>query len=318
MKTYLVLFTALQFLFIGNVLAEPVQTFDMAKTRLLNDVYYDNPKTLYCGCTFERRGRNGGTVDHDSCGYEVDGRRGDSQTRAGRIEFEHIVPISFIARGRPCGNRSQCTASDALYRQIKADPHNLSPAVGEVNALRSNYSFAELPHISFEDSSFGACNFKFDQRTRSVEPADNVKGFIARTYFYVSHAYGVALTQSEQALFMRWDQLYPVTQWELTRANRIAAIQGWTNPYITGERSWGGYKTEFTAATGMYGDGRYTVTYSSSDDTNRGPAYIGNKNSGIYFPRSCHWYDRVGASNRVPFDSARAAQEAGFRAARNC
>ncbi|MCO4319995.1 endonuclease [Aliidiomarina quisquiliarum] len=308
-------------LFIGSAVtfASPMQTFDQTKSALLQHVYFDNQKTLYCGCDFQRRGRNGGTVDHDSCGYQLDGRRGDSETRAARIEFEHIVPISVITRGRPCGNRSECSRSDAQYRQIKADPFNISPAIGEVNALRSNYSFTELTHISFSES-FGACDFKFDARQRLVEPADSVKGFIARTYMYVSWAYGMPLNEHEQLLFAKWHHEHPVTDWELTRHNRVAALQGWSNPYVTGEKSWTHIKTAFTAATGLYGDGRYSVTHSidanntASDD----PAFVGNRNSGIYFPRGCHWYDRISGENRVPFDSAQEAEAAGYRAARNC
>lgn len=312
-------FCSLALSFSSHAQQTPIQTFDAAKAALLNHVYYDNLTTLYCGCSFERRGRSGGVVDHASCGYEIDGRRGDSEVRAARIEFEHIVPISVATQGRACGSRTQCTQTDEQYRQIKADPFNLSPSIGEVNAIRSNYSFAELPHINY-DEGFGACNFKYDEHQRLIEPAHNVKGFIARTYFYMSWAYGMPLSPQEQRLFATWDAHHPVSEWERTRHDRIAHLQGITNPYVTGERTWRSLKSEFTASTGMYGDGRYRITYEQPIEINipTQPPFVGNRNSKIYFPLGCHMYDRLGDANRVPFQSEHEAQSAGYRAARNC
>ena len=50
---------------------------------------------------------------------------------------------------------------------MQADMYNLYPSVGAVNAIRSNYNFAELP----EDVDFiiDACNFKV--LGHQVEPA---------------------------------------------------------------------------------------------------------------------------------------------------
>ena len=68
---------------------------------------------------------------------------------------------------------------------MQADMYNLYPSVGAVNAIRSNYNFAELP----EDVDFiiDACNFKV--LGHKVEPADMSKGEIARTYLYFDSEY---------------------------------------------------------------------------------------------------------------------------------
>lgn len=44
----------------------------------------------------------------------------------------------------------------------------------------------------------------------------------------------------------------------------------------------------------------------------------GNRRSHIYEWPGCPYYDRIAPGNRVPFPSARAAREAGYRPARNC
>lgn len=160
--------------------------------------------------------------------------------------------------------------------------HNLTPIIGEVNAMRSNYLFQEINHISFDDQ-FGQCNVKVDRRNRTAEPPDKQKGFIARIYQYVSWAYGVPLTPEKQRTFMQWSQDYPITEWELERNNRIRAIQGWDNPYVTGREEWTSIKSEFTANVGIYGHGSAPRSEQDSDK----PAFRGNRNSGIYFPKGC-------------------------------
>ncbi len=78
-------------------------SWDRAK-RLAADVWEEQlPGTgtlagFYCGCNITRRGSTGGSIDLASCGYEPRG----NATRAARLEWEHIVPASYIGRGRSC------------------------------------------------------------------------------------------------------------------------------------------------------------------------------------------------------------------------
>ena len=45
---------------------------------------------------------------------------------------------------------------------------------------------------------------------------------------------------------------------------------------------------------------------------------VGNRRSRIYEWPGCPYYDKVSAANRVEFVSTQAAEQAGYRAARNC
>ncbi|MFZ0887347.1 MAG: Ada metal-binding domain-containing protein [Candidatus Binataceae bacterium] len=45
---------------------------------------------------------------------------------------------------------------------------------------------------------------------------------------------------------------------------------------------------------------------------------VGNRRSHIYPWPGCPYYDAVAPRNRVPFPGAQAAEQAGYRPARNC
>jgi deoxyribonuclease-1 len=55
--------------------------------------------------------------------------------------------------------------------------------------------------------------------------------------------HNLSMSRQQQQLLMAWDKQHPVTAWEKERDNRIAAIMGYRNPFVTGERIWTpGYK----------------------------------------------------------------------------
>ena len=99
--------------------------------------------------------------------------------------------------------------------------HNLFPAIGAVNAMRSNYNFQMLPHVK---SGFGSCPMKID--SRKAEPPVEARARIARTYLYMDGTYSrYSMSKSQKQLMGAWDKMYPVSEWECTRAKKIANIQ---------------------------------------------------------------------------------------------
>ena len=108
---------------------------------------------------------------------------------------------------------------------MQSDLYNLFPAIGSVNAMRSNYSFAMLPN---EQSDFGSCAVKIDNR--KVEPPVSSRGRIARTYLYMEDTYSRYKMSNQQRQFMNaWDKQFPVSAWECKAAQRIQRIQGNVN-----------------------------------------------------------------------------------------
>ena len=80
---------------------------------------------------------------------------------------------------------------------------------------------------------YGRCAMKIDASIRRVEPPDTVKGDIARTMFSMSATYGFNLSAQDRQLFTAWSRQDPPDAWEQTRNQRIAAIQGKDNPFIS-------------------------------------------------------------------------------------
>ena len=95
---------------------------------------------------------------------------------------------------------------------------NLVPAIGEINGNRSNYSFAMLEG---EPRIYGACDFEVDFKARKVEPTPEVRGDIARIYWYMRDTYGLKISDKQQRLFEVWSKLDPVSEWETERMGRI-------------------------------------------------------------------------------------------------
>ncbi len=202
--------------------AEAPRTFREAK-KIAWKLYADRPVDFYCGCEYR-----GNRVDLDSCGYEP--RK--NANRAGRIEWEHVVPAWVIGHQRQCwqqGGRKNCTANDPLFSQAEADLHNLVPAVGEVNGDRSNFGFGML---SAKPTQYGACPFVVDFKQRTAMPAEYSRGAIARIYLYMNERYQLRLSKQDRRLYDIWNRQYPVSEWERWRNQRIACVQGNANPHV--------------------------------------------------------------------------------------
>ncbi len=210
-----------------------ITSFEQAKRELVK-IYkaYPDQEEFYCGCDFTFNNQSG-VVDLASCGYVIR----NNPERANRIEWEHVVPAHAFGKNMQCwkdGGRSGCKVGDVdentLFKMMEGDMHNLQPAVGEINADRSNFSFAELTP---QFNQYGACQFRTDFKKRQVLPRDEVKGMIARTYLYMNDRYNVPFTSREMNLMQKWHLTFPPTSWECERNEIILDIQGNDNPFIT-------------------------------------------------------------------------------------
>lgn len=292
---------------VPNLAAASPESFDQAK-RLMPSVYQDSAETFYCGCSITWIGGPSGRPDHQSCGYKV--RKGTQLERAKRIEWEHVVAAHTFGQQRPCwrsGGRGNCTANDPVFRALEADMHNLVPAVGEVNGDRSNFRFGVLPSTPYQH---GHCPVKIDFQQRTIEPRPEIRGDIARINFYMYEHYGLKLSRQQQQLFLAWHREDPVSQWELTRNERIARTMGRSNPYVTGLKQWRLNKGGVAA----------TSEVATAVKNQYGPASIrGNRNSRVYhLPVGCPSYSAIKSSNVVEFHSEQQAVKAGYRKAGNC
>lgn len=323
MKPLLIAVLALFAAFTSTVQAAP-ENFSQAKRLLRQHVYNDQNAgadgTFYCGCDWSWVGKSGGQINLNSCGYKV----GSQPERAARLEWEHTVAISAVGQQRQCwqrGGRENCQKTDPVFNRIEADMHNLVPAIGEVNAIRSNIN---LGMVSGPSQNLGACATKVAVLHRAVEPRDEAKGMAARITFYMADRYNLRLSKQQQQTLMAWDRQFPVSAWERERDRRIARAMGHSNPFVTGEKAWSlGFRP---SGAGLQAVSARTLAHPQSQPqlvSQRAPVpgqpVFGNKRSGVYhLPVGCPSYSQVSPQNRVPFASEQEAVAAGYRKAGNC
>lgn len=302
--------------------------FSEAK-RLAQRIYSDENQTFYCACPLRWQGGKG-IPDLKSCGYKV--RK--NGPRAQRIEWEHVVPAHHFGKSLPCwqqGGRDNCQQTDTLFGRMEADLFNLKPAIGEVNGDRANFAFAELPA---QPPQYGACPFKVDFQAQLAEPRAQVRGDIARIYFYMADKYALALPKSQQLLLIRWHQDDPVDDRERLLNRRIAQQMGHPNYFVTEVRQWVlGYQPTAYGLAGRLSDKTPVATITqarsvTAEDAekalpNKNTAtkqtqVLGNQNSKIYHLSDCPGFSQVGVKNQRWFQTEQQALQAGFRKAKNC
>jgi len=135
-------------------------------------------------------------------------------------------------RGRACCSASVASGGDPDFHAMEGDMHNLAPAIGELNADRSNRPYGEVPG---EPRDYGACDFEVDRasgRMGKVELAPSVRGDAARAWLYMAEAYGIGLEDEEQRLLLEWAESDPPDAWERERNALVEAAQGNRNPFI--------------------------------------------------------------------------------------
>lgn len=224
-----------------------ISSFSKAKKILKNKVYTtDNLKVgIYSNCSYESKQittKKGKTkyklvVDKQSCNYIP---RKPKNKRSNYIEWEHIVPAHAFGHVLTCWNKGNdkcyskskdkyykgrkcCNKVNKQFKLMQADMYNLAPAIGELNADRSNFTFTM---ISGEPKKYGEVDFEVDFKARKVEPPEFAKGQIARTYLYFKKTYDLPISKKQMKLYKAWNKQYPITHKERIVYNKIEILQG--------------------------------------------------------------------------------------------
>ncbi|MBO7173697.1 MAG: endonuclease [Burkholderiaceae bacterium] len=223
---------------------ERIDSFSDAKKKLENQVYTESATrvTLYCAAKYDER-KNVKRPSGFSLPLNRDGKP-IHEKRARRIEWEHVVPAenfgrafaewrdghpSCVEKGKSFKGRKCAEKANRQFQFMQADMYNLYPAIGAVNALRSNYNFQMLDPTT--PSTFGSCEMKIVDK--KAEPPARARGVIARTYKYMDAVYpAYKMSRAQKQLMDAWDTAHPVDRWECTRAKRIEKIQGNENPIV--------------------------------------------------------------------------------------
>lgn len=212
----------------------------------LRKIHRDHQITFYCGCKYNYSNKMN-MIDRNSCGYVPRNeytKSGKKNERARRIEWEHVMPAENFGRqfscwrdgdpecnskGKSYKGRKCCEKVNKEFRIMQADMHNLQPAIGELNADRSNYKYDfELPTTG----QYGMCQFEVDFKTDRAKVREELRGVIARTYLYFNKEYGIKLSKQELQKYEVWNRANPPDAWEIERNKRIKEVQGNINEFV--------------------------------------------------------------------------------------
>lgn len=213
----------------ASAASSKVISFNSAKKKLYSKVYDNSGETFYCGCDWSKKKTN-----LKSCGlHGVFSKK--HRKRSLRTEAEHIIPASWMLKvnnkARQCvadskkvkdSARKYCQKHDLDYKQAHNDLVNLFPAVGQVNADRSNKPFVDV--TKGKTKTYGECNIEIS--SRGIVPPPNKKGDIARVAFYMNETYGVNYSKRQVKLFKQWDEQDPISPEERTHNKRVIKVQG--------------------------------------------------------------------------------------------
>lgn len=92
--------------------------------------------------------------------------------------------------------RDYCQKTDRDYRNAHNDLVNLVPAVGQINAERSNKPFAETLSGTKEHTYRGNGKI-FKVTSRVAIPDKSIRGDVARVGFYMGKTYGVTYSKRQ-------------------------------------------------------------------------------------------------------------------------
>lgn len=214
---------------------ERYHSFAKSKKVMEKKVYFDHRITFYCRAEFDDEKR----VELPD-GFKTPAH----EKRSARVEWEHLMPAENFGRsfaewreGDPekCVGSSgklykgrRCAEKNPEFARMQADLYNLVPAIGSVNAVRSNYNYGLVPGAA---NTFGTCAMKV--AGGRAEPPEYTRGMIARTYLYMADAYPMVRLSSQSVKLMNaWNKMHPVDEWECIRARRIEALQGNENKFV--------------------------------------------------------------------------------------
>lgn len=221
--------------FLAQAKNETNQSFSKAKKMLEREVYNEHRETFYCAATFSSKKIVTPPTGFTSVKYVK---------RSKKIEWEHVVAAENFGRnfvewrdgvsacksksGKKFSGRKCAEKTNIEYRYMQADMFNLVPAIGSVNALRSNYNFIAENNVQ---SSFGSCDMKISKK--KAVPPESSRGRIARTHLYMDSTYSkFKMSNQQRQLMTAWDKMYPVSKWECERTKKIMKLQGGNNLII--------------------------------------------------------------------------------------
>jgi hypothetical protein len=134
------------------------------------------------------------------------------------VNAEHAWPQSRFSKKSPVSLQ-------------KGDLLALYPVRMRVNSTRRAFPFGEVEeaaNMPCDEAALGS-----NRRGQTVfEPAENIKGNVARSLFYFAVRYGLSIDQEEEETLRQWHEMDPVDHKESAKHEETFHIQFIRNPFI--------------------------------------------------------------------------------------
>ena len=187
---------------------------------------YDGARRVMFGQLYLKSDENGYYVQDVYCQKRFGKNTGVSPRsipKSAMLNCEHTWPQSKFTKAFP---------SDIQ----KADLHHLYPSDSRANSIRGNMNFTDVAHdigiLADGDCTASKFGSSATNSNDGFEPPLSHKGNVARSIFYFSVRYKIAIPKKEEEVLRRWNDLDPVDQEEMDRNDKIEKAQGNRNPFI--------------------------------------------------------------------------------------
>lgn len=195
--------------------------------------------------------REDGFIDDLYGGWTTNYIVGEDQQRtgtsSGKYDREHSFPKSWWNSSSRDGSNS--------WTYMYTDLYHVYPCDHDLNSMRSNYPFGEPTKVTKTSESgckLGTMFIAGVGTTIVFEPFDDIKGDLARTYFYMATRYdqedfgawgksgATTLTLTSYPFYkqwaldilLKWHEQDPVSERERKRNDEVYKIQKNRNPFV--------------------------------------------------------------------------------------
>ena len=201
---------------------------------ILSEVYDDNRKTYLCNCEYESK-----KINYKKCNFypKVNNKNAHNYTWVKLIKLKDYLKkypewkkghdLCKTKKGKKF-KKAKCVKRiyKKLFKELNNDPHIYYPIIKQIAILIKDKKYRNIKN---EKRKFGECNLEINKKY--IEPRDEVKGDIARTFQYVSNKYVMenAFTKKQNIIFNAWSKNDPIDKWECKRSRLIENKTGIKN-----------------------------------------------------------------------------------------
>ncbi|WP_345196010.1 endonuclease, partial [Kistimonas scapharcae] len=147
--------------------------------------------------------------------------------KSNRLTAGYIYSLKAVREELQCRTNTECKRDSEMYRAALTDLHNTYPIMTRVELKRRDTVFGNVRDTA--KPLLPNCSLQEDYLV--LEPADAIKGDVARALLYMHDQYNLPL-QAPLETLLEWNNIDKPDDQEVQRNNTIADLQGIRNRFI--------------------------------------------------------------------------------------